>query len=90
MKGAGVVGEPGRRKHWSERLQGASEARSEPRDPSTPGAFEATVSCWNIVEADWLKAPEPNDSGAPEDSLRSPLDVRKALLCSFPPVQMPG
>ena len=43
MKGAGSLGEPGRRKHWTERAKRAREARSEARPPSEPGAFEALL-----------------------------------------------
>ena len=38
MKGAGSLGEPGRRKHATE-----GSARSEARPPSEPGAFREEV-----------------------------------------------
>ena len=49
MKGAGPEDEGGRSKHWKERPEGATEARSEPPESSGPGAFNPSIAVANAV-----------------------------------------
>jgi hypothetical protein len=49
MKGAGSLREARRSKHYSEGAEQPSEARSESRDRSEPGAFAALLAAVALV-----------------------------------------